>query len=280
MAKKHLIMERAMELFAEQGIEATSIQQITERSGISKGGFYLYFKSKDELITSLIDNFMGSIVGEIEQSVSNEKKTDELLYKYIYISFRDFQKQANFAKIFLKEPVFSFNQELVKRLQMYMYTLNKLLFTVIQKQFPQINANMHLDLLFTVNGLIKSYSELFLIDDYHIDIELLCRSIVEKVSIIAERAEISVITPDYLTKTGSSISFTREQLIERLEEAIQETKDDRTVQESLTLLLKDLEKPSLGRVIISGLLNNIRTNKHCLWVAYMYQLYIKEVNSL
>lgn len=274
MAKKHIIMEKAMELFAEQGIESTSIQQITERSGISKGGFYLYFKSKDELITSLIDNFMGSIVADIEQSVSNEKKTDELLYTYIYISFRDFQKQANFAKIFLKEPVFSFNQELLKRLQMYMYTLNKLLFTVIQKQFPQINANMHLELLFTINGLIKSYSELFLIDDYHIDIELLCRSIVEKVSIIAERAEISVITPDYLTKTGSSISFTREQLIESLEEAISETKDDPTVQESLTLLLKDLEKPSLGRVIILGLLNNIRTNKHCLWVAYMYSLYI------
>lgn len=274
MAKKHIIMEKAMELFAEQGIESTSIQQITDRSGISKGAFYLYFKSKDELITSLIDYFMGNIVAEIEQSVSNNKKTDELLYKYIYISYREFQKQANFAKIFLKEPVFSFNQELLKRLQMYMDTLNKILLTVIQKQFPQINANMHLELLFTINGLIKSYSELFLIDDYHIDIELLCRSIVEKVSIIAERAEISVITPDYLTKTGSSISFTREQLIESLEEAISETKDDPTVQESLTLLLKDLEKPSLSHVIILGLLNNIRTNKHCLWVAYMYSLYI------
>lgn len=278
MAKKHIIMEKAMEIFAEQGIESTSIQQITDRSGISKGAFYLYFKSKDELITSLIDYFMGNIVAEIEQSVSNNKKTDELLYKYIYISYREFQKQANFAKIFLKEPVFSFNQELLKRLQMYMDTLNKILLTVIQKQFPQINANMHLELLFTINGLIKSYSELFLIDDYLVDIELLCRSIVEKVTIIADEAEISVITPDYLIKTGRNITITKEQLIERLEETIQETKDDSTVQESLTLLLKDLEKPSLSHVIILGLLNNIRTNKHCLWVAYMYELYLKETN--
>ncbi|WP_033827112.1 TetR/AcrR family transcriptional regulator [Bacillus andreraoultii] len=86
MAKKHIIMEKAMEIFAEQGIESTSIQQITDRSGISKGAFYLYFKSKDELITSLIDYFMGNIVAEIEQSVSNNKKTDELLYKYLKYS--------------------------------------------------------------------------------------------------------------------------------------------------------------------------------------------------
>ncbi|MFS8629945.1 MAG: TetR/AcrR family transcriptional regulator, partial [Bacillales bacterium] len=52
MTKRELIMERALELFAENGFEATSVQQITERCGISKGAFYLYFKSKDELILS------------------------------------------------------------------------------------------------------------------------------------------------------------------------------------------------------------------------------------
>ncbi len=43
-------MEKALELFSEQGFEATSVQQITERCGISKGAFYLSFKTKDELV--------------------------------------------------------------------------------------------------------------------------------------------------------------------------------------------------------------------------------------
>ncbi|WP_325048925.1 TetR/AcrR family transcriptional regulator [Peribacillus saganii] len=73
MLKKQLIMEKALELFAEQGFETTSVQQITERCGISKGAFYLSFKSKDELILALIDNFMMQITAEIDYAVRNTK---------------------------------------------------------------------------------------------------------------------------------------------------------------------------------------------------------------
>ena len=62
MIKKQLIMEKALELFAEKGFEATSVQQITEHCGISKGAFYLSFKSKDELILALIDHFMMQVL--------------------------------------------------------------------------------------------------------------------------------------------------------------------------------------------------------------------------
>ena len=65
MLKKQLIMDKALELFAEQGFEATSVQQITERCGISKGAFYLSFKSKEELILALIDDFMRRFVAGI-----------------------------------------------------------------------------------------------------------------------------------------------------------------------------------------------------------------------
>lgn len=100
MSKKQLIIEKAVELFAENGFESTSVQQITERCGISKGAFYLYFKSKDELIIGLIDYFLSNIISDIEQSVSNEKHTDRLLYNYIYVSLSEFKKHAKFAKLF------------------------------------------------------------------------------------------------------------------------------------------------------------------------------------
>ena len=66
MMKKQLIMDKALELFSEQGFEATSVQQITERCGISKGAFYLSFKTKDELIFSMIDYHMQQFIAEID----------------------------------------------------------------------------------------------------------------------------------------------------------------------------------------------------------------------
>ena len=48
------IMREAAKLFQKKGILATSIQDIVNQSGISKGSFYNHFKSKEELAFYLI----------------------------------------------------------------------------------------------------------------------------------------------------------------------------------------------------------------------------------
>lgn len=51
--KKEKIIKTAMQLFAVKGSTATSMQEIAELSGISKGSLYLVFKSKEELERSI-----------------------------------------------------------------------------------------------------------------------------------------------------------------------------------------------------------------------------------
>src|SRR6185312_10783396 len=111
MVKKQLIMEKSLELFAKQGFESTSIQQITEHCGISKGAFYLSFKSKDELILALIDYFMMQFTSDIDYVVKSTKNEEDLLYKFYYTIFNSFSKHADFAKILIKEQIRSFNEE-------------------------------------------------------------------------------------------------------------------------------------------------------------------------
>ncbi len=50
--KERLIIEMAMKLFAAKGVNATSVQEIVTACGISKGAFYLYFKSKRRIASS------------------------------------------------------------------------------------------------------------------------------------------------------------------------------------------------------------------------------------
>lgn len=47
-------MEQALQLFIEKGFQATSIQDILDCSGISKGTFYNYFTSKSELLMNIL----------------------------------------------------------------------------------------------------------------------------------------------------------------------------------------------------------------------------------
>lgn len=48
------IIEKADQLFYEQGFEHTSFSQIAEPLGISRGNFYYHFKSKDEILDAVI----------------------------------------------------------------------------------------------------------------------------------------------------------------------------------------------------------------------------------
>jgi AcrR family transcriptional regulator len=44
------VLTAAVELFAAQGYDATSVAQVAERAGVAKGGFYHHFASKQELL--------------------------------------------------------------------------------------------------------------------------------------------------------------------------------------------------------------------------------------
>ncbi|RHW36187.1 TetR/AcrR family transcriptional regulator [Lysinibacillus yapensis] len=275
MVKKQIIMEKSLELFAENGFEATSIQQITERCGISKGAFYLHFKSKDELIDSLIDDFMTKFVAKIERSVSEGQPKEELLYNYLNVSFSEFGQQANFAKVFLKEQIHAFNEELLNKMQGYITILNKILLSIVQRQFDQLHPSMYLDIVFATSGLMKSHAELFLIEHYKVDLHVLCSSIVEKVGIIAEHAKIQAIAPEYLSSVNIKTSYSKEQLMELLESIQQETEINSIIWESLQMLNENLQEPKLSGALIQGLLKNIKVESRCVWVAYLYQSYLE-----
>ena len=44
------VLAAAVDLFAEQGYDGTSVAQVVARAGVAKGGFYHHFSSKDALL--------------------------------------------------------------------------------------------------------------------------------------------------------------------------------------------------------------------------------------
>lgn len=60
--RKQNVIEIAQKLFIEKGFQATSIQEILDTSGISKGTFYNYFSSKNELLIALFNTHYKKLV--------------------------------------------------------------------------------------------------------------------------------------------------------------------------------------------------------------------------
>lgn len=56
------LIEAAVAVFAERGLEAAKVSDITERAGVSKGAFYLHFESKEALFEQICRGFLEMIV--------------------------------------------------------------------------------------------------------------------------------------------------------------------------------------------------------------------------
>ena len=54
---RDLIVKKSIGLFLRTSFKATSIQHITDALGITKGAFYWHFKSKDELLLTIIEKY-------------------------------------------------------------------------------------------------------------------------------------------------------------------------------------------------------------------------------
>lgn len=74
------ITNAAMQAFAEKGYEATRVDDVAKRAGVSKGLLYLYFKTKEELFKAVIKSFVKPRVQALTESIErNEQSATEFL---------------------------------------------------------------------------------------------------------------------------------------------------------------------------------------------------------
>ncbi|WP_235680174.1 TetR family transcriptional regulator [Paenibacillus albicereus] len=67
MDKRERIIEAALEVFQELGIEKAKISDIVKRAGIAQGTFYLYFPSKLALMPAIAEIMVGRILERLQE---------------------------------------------------------------------------------------------------------------------------------------------------------------------------------------------------------------------
>ena len=68
---KQKLLDAAAKLFEAQGYYSTTVEQISEEAGVSKGLVYNYFSSKEELLAGLIESATNRMTFVTETRVPN-----------------------------------------------------------------------------------------------------------------------------------------------------------------------------------------------------------------
>lgn len=82
------IQQIAVELFSEHGYEGTSLREIAERLGVTKAALYYHFRSKEDIIGSLVEDYqaqMDALIGWASERPGNAATRREILDRYMHI---------------------------------------------------------------------------------------------------------------------------------------------------------------------------------------------------
>lgn len=92
-------MDRALGLFSDKGYETTSVQDIIDAVGVSKGAFYHYFRSKDEVLDAIIGEYMHE-AGRIAEDIAGRTGVSAIdKYRDLFMALQ--QRRAEYREKFL-----------------------------------------------------------------------------------------------------------------------------------------------------------------------------------
>lgn len=97
------LAEVALRLWAEKGVDATSVAAIAEEAGVSKGTFYLYFPSKQALLEDVLRRY--SLLPNIESLVADmaELSFEEAVESFVRKAWRHLSEHRDLVLLALRE---------------------------------------------------------------------------------------------------------------------------------------------------------------------------------
>jgi TetR/AcrR family transcriptional regulator, transcriptional repressor for nem operon len=89
-------------LFVAKGISATSLEDITTGAGVSKGLFYLYFRSKEDLVLALQAQFSDQFAERIRIAAHSQTDWSAKLDACVLASFECYQELSDLHEVLFR----------------------------------------------------------------------------------------------------------------------------------------------------------------------------------
>ena len=104
-ATRDRLVQVAMEVFAERGYHGTTVDDIVAASETSKGAFYHYFSSKQDVFLTLMDALAGVVEAGAEAAITDEPTALGKVESALTVVLEAAEARRDLVKILLVEAV-------------------------------------------------------------------------------------------------------------------------------------------------------------------------------
>jgi len=106
------IMDKAIQIIAQQGMQELTIKNIAEAVGVTEAALYRHFKSKKAILLAVLEYFhevSDDLVHRVEQEVTTPF---EKVSMFIMKRYELFSSQPDLAKVMFSEVIFEYDEDL------------------------------------------------------------------------------------------------------------------------------------------------------------------------
>ena len=96
------IIDNAVSFFREKGFQETSMEEIAEKSDVSKGTLYNYFENKESILVGYFQTIIADYGKEIKESFVESKDINSTLYKLLDFISQIFKNDKELAVVYFK----------------------------------------------------------------------------------------------------------------------------------------------------------------------------------
>ncbi len=167
--RKKDFLDTALKLFNEKGYEKTTINDIIKAMGVSKGAFYHYFASKEDVIEHISDNYAEWVLRMTSQLADRKdlkavEKINQLFQIVQGYKRSSSQQRRQIKQIFQNEQNLKLERKILKKLRRQMaVSLEKMIREGVEnREFCQVNPKEMTEFLqYSIQGLNTSCEELY-----------------------------------------------------------------------------------------------------------------------
>jgi AcrR family transcriptional regulator len=279
--KELVIIKSGMKLFAQKGFSSTSIQEIATESGISKGAFYLHFKSKDDLLLSILEYIFETIDSSLLVFENQDLSPREKFIKQLTAFFGTFIGHKEFLTMLSKEQAIPRNEKIKKLFFKKRFESHLLFRKGLVSIYGENTETFSIDLALILEGLFKSYIGLLILEPAEFEIEELSHFLMRRMdSIVKDIFEDKPFLTDQklrkmLKSTKQFFETTDVNIIvQKIRNEVEKMENREALEISLEVLEEEINMKSPRIPVIKGMLSNFKEisslEKYMIEIAAFY----------
>ncbi|MBK3493297.1 TetR/AcrR family transcriptional regulator [Viridibacillus sp. YIM B01967] len=199
--KKHVI-EKTHELFIEKGYHATSIQEILDHSGISKGSFYNYFPSKADLFKAVFKLMLDETKEKMDKIVIGEDISDVNVFIEQVVLTMGVNRHNKLQQL-LDDVIVSHDPDLIKFIKDFKFMFLKWVHGRFLNILPEDKQAYSFDCAIIFMGIMQNFLQTSKMLREKISDKQIAKYGMDRVMNILEdisREGIRLFTPDHVNK--------------------------------------------------------------------------------